>query len=254
MVKTATVFAEEPSLIPSMRGGCLTTTCNSSRRGFNSALHRHLCSHVHTVPPLQMYSYVHIIKNKNKRIHPQAFFPECCILVKSPSLLDVPLRPAPSPRHRHREDSDGHLEQSAPLEFPFPPSLWGKWKIEGYGRGEDASKPLVTKEKSQGSEVAVVRGCTPHLPLCGRQQRLQPGPLYSWDLPLWGWWEQTAPVFPAIPVCGNRDFKGTCEPGMEAHACDPSVWRERKENQELKAIHGYTVSLKLAWTTGMLSG
>lgn len=41
---------------------------------------------------------------------------------------------------------------------------------------------------------------------------------------------------------------------MEAHVCDPRGLEGEEGDQELEAIHGYTVSLKLARAAGVLSG
>lgn len=97
-----------------------------------------------------------------------------------------------------------------PWRFLFPPSLWEKWKIEGYGNREDVSKSLDTEEKSRGSEVAGGAGLHASFATLWDSTKTTAWTPVLGDLTLWGWWEPSDLVFPAIPVQGGMDFKGTC--------------------------------------------
>lgn len=92
------------------------------------------------------------------------------------------------------------------MEVSLPSFSLGKTE----GNGEDASKSLDTEEKSRGSDVVGGAGLHASFATLWDSTKTTAWTPVLGDLALRGWWEPSDLIFPAIPVWGGMDFKGTC--------------------------------------------
>lgn len=88
------------------------------------------------------------------------------------------------------------------MEVSLPSFSLGK--TEGYGNREDASKSLDTEEKSRGSDVVGDVGLHASFATLWDSTKTTAWTPVLGDLALWGWWERSDLVFPAIPVSPGR--------------------------------------------------